>query len=64
MLMNTGRWKVNRKCTKLRNAIGKLKWDPDHPDRPEDKNIGNGNDWWDAENYTILDFIECVDLDR
>ena len=46
------------------SAIGKLKWDPDHPDRPEDKNIGNCNDWWDAENYTILDFIEYVDLDR
>ena len=64
MLMNTGRWKINRNCTKLRSAIGKLKWDPDHPDIPEDKNIGNCNDWWDAENYTILDFIEYVDLDR
>ena len=64
MLMNTGRWKINQKCEKLRSAIGKLKWDPDHPDIPEDKNIGNCNDWWDAENYTILDFIEYVDLDR
>lgn len=64
MLMNTGRWKINRNCTKLRSAIGKLKWDPDHPGIPEDKNIGNCNDWWDAENYTILDFIEYVDLDR
>lgn len=35
-----------------------------HPNQPEDKNIGNCNDWWDAECYTWLDFVEYVDLDR
>ena len=35
-----------------------------HPDIPEDKNIGNINDWWDAFCYTLLDFIEYIDLDR
>ena len=63
-LLNTGRIKINRKCEHLRKAIGSLKWDEDHPNQPEDKNIGNCNDWWDAECYTWLDFVEYVDLDR
>lgn len=64
LLLNTGRLKINRRCVKLRKAIGALKWDPDHPDRPEDKNIGNCNDWWDGFCYTWLDFVEYIDLDR
>lgn len=63
-LLNTGRLKINRRCEKLRKAIGSLKWDEDHPNQPEDKNIGNCNDWWDAECYTWLDYVEYVDLDR
>ena len=63
-LLNTGRLKINRRCEKLRKAIGSLKWDEDHPNQPEDKNIGNCNDWWDAECYTWLDFVEYIDLDR
>lgn len=64
LLFNTGRLKINQRCTRLRKAIGKLRWDEDHPDRPEDKNIGNCNDWWDAFCYCLLDFIENIDLDR
>lgn len=64
LLFNTGRLKINRRCEKLRKAIGSLRWDEDHPDRPEDKNIGNCNDWWDAFCYTLLDFMEYIDLDR
>lgn len=63
-LLNTGRLKINRRCVNLRKAIGSLKWDEDHPNQPEDKNIGNCNDWWDAECYTWLDFVEYIDLDR
>lgn len=63
-LLNTGRIKINRKCEHLRKAVGSLKWDEDHPNQPEDKNIGNCNDWWDAECYTWLDFVEYIDLDR
>lgn len=48
----------------LRKAIGKLKWDEKKPDIPEDKNIGNCNDWWDAFCYTWLDFVEFIDQDR
>lgn len=64
MLFNTGRLKINRKCVRLRKAIGSLRWDEDHPDRPEDKNIGNCNDWWDSFCYCFLDFVEYIDLDR
>lgn len=64
LLFNTGRLKINRRCTKLRKAIGRLKWDKDHPNQPEDKNIGNCNDWWDGFCYTLLDFVEYIDLDR
>lgn len=64
ILLNTGRMKINRKCEKLRKALGKLKWDEDKPNIPEDKNIGNCNDWWDAFCYTLLDFVEFIDLDR
>ena len=63
-LLSTGRMKINRICEKLRKALGKLKWDEDHPNIPEDKNIGNCNDWWDAFCYTLLDFVEFIDLDR
>lgn len=64
ILFNTGRLKINRRCVRLRKAIGSLKWDEKKPNEPEDKNIGNCNDWWDAFCYTLLDFIEYIDLDR
>ena len=64
MLFTTGRLKINKNCVKLRKAISKLRWDEDHPDIPEDKNIGNCNDWWDASCYTWLDFVGYIDLER
>lgn len=64
LLFNTERLKVNRRCRNLRKSIGSLKWDEKKPNIPEDKNIGNFNDWWDAFCYTILDFIEYIALDR
>lgn len=64
MLFCTGRLKINRRCTSVRKAIASLRWDEDHPNIPEDKNIGNCNDWYDAFMYTMLDFIEFIDLDR
>ena len=63
-LLNTGRIKINNRCTEVIQAISQLRWDEKKPDIPEDKNIGNCNDWWDATNYTMLDFIQYIDLDR
>lgn len=64
LLLNTGRLKINENCVNLRKALGRLKWDEDNPNVPEDKNIGNCNDWWDAFCYCLLDFIEYIDLER
>lgn len=64
MLLNTGRLKINKRCTNIRKAIGAIRWDEKHPDRPEDKNTGNINDWWDAFCYTWLDFVEYIDVGR
>ena len=64
MLFNSGRLKINKKCVQMRKAIASLRWDEKHPDIPEDKNIGNCNDWWDAFCYCLLDFIEYIDLER
>lgn len=61
-LFNSGRLKINRRCENTRRAFSSLVWDPKDPDRPEDKNIGNINDWYDANCYCILDFIEYIDL--
>lgn len=64
LLLNTGRLKINESCENLRKALGRLKWDEVNPVIPEDKNIGNCNDWWDAFCYCLLDFIEYIDLER
>lgn len=64
ILLLTGRMKINRKMVSTRKAISSLRWDEKHPDIPEDKNIGNVNDRWDSFCYTLLDFIEYIDLGR
>ena len=64
LLLNTGRLKINKRCVNIRKSIASLRWDEKHPDIPEDKNIGNINDWWDAFCYTWLDFVEFIDLGR
>lgn len=64
MLLTSGRLKINKKCANIRKALGSLVWDEKNPDIPEDKNIGNCNDWYDAFCYTLLDFIEFIDLNR
>lgn len=64
MLFTTGRMKINSKCDELISAIKSLRWDEKDSEIPEDKNIGNCNDWWDAYNYTMLNFIQYIDLAR
>ena len=62
-LLTTGRLKIHERCIQVRKALASLVWDEDHPDIPEDKNIGNCNDWYDATCYCFLNFIERIDLD-
>ena len=64
LLFNTGRLKINKRCTNIRKAIGSIRWDEKDPKIPEDKNIGNINDWWDSFCYTWINFVEYIDLGR
>ena len=64
LLLTTGRYKINESCKGVRKALRNLRWDEKDSTIPEDKNIGNINDFWDAENYTILTFNKYIDLQR
>ena len=64
LLFNTGRLKIVKDCTNVIKALSSLRWDEKKPNIPEDKNIGNCNDWYDAFCYTWIDFVEYVDLAR
>ena len=64
MLFNTGRLLINKKCVELIKAIGTLRWDEKNPNIPEDKNIANCNDWYDALMYTMLNYIDYIGLNR
>lgn len=64
LLFVTGRMKINKRLDALIMAIKSLRWDEKKPNIPEDKNIGNCNDWWDALCYTFLDFIQYIELNR
>lgn len=64
MLLNTGRLKIQERCTDTRKALASLRWDEKKKDVPEDKNIGNINDRWDSFCYCWIDFVEYIDLKR
>lgn len=60
-LLTTGRLKLARRCNATIRAISNLRWDEKLPDQPEDKNIGNINDRWDAFCYSWLEFVQFID---
>lgn len=62
LLLCSGRLKINKTCVNVIKALQTLRWDEKKPDIPEDINTGNCNDWYDALCYTMLDFIEFIDL--
>ena len=64
LLLCTGRLKIAPKCQDVIKALSSLRWDEKNPDVPEDLNINNCNDWYDALCYTMLDYIELIDLNR
>jgi PBSX family phage terminase large subunit len=63
LLLTTGRLKINKKCVNVTNALRKLKWDEKKPDIPEDKNLENINDWYDAFCYSWLTYTKYIELD-
>ncbi len=60
-LLSTGRLRICERCTELTKALAQLRWDAAQPDRPEDKNIGNINDMYDAFCYSWLTFAGQID---
>lgn len=60
-LLNTGRLLIAPQCKNIRKALSSLRWDEKKKDSPEDKNIGNINDYWDSFCYTWLDFVDYID---
>lgn len=50
-LLCSGRLKINKTCMGVIRALSQLRWDEAKPNIPEDKNIGNINDYWDAFCY-------------
>lgn len=60
-LLGGGRLFFSPKCKETMRALANLRWSEKRPDEPEDLNIGNINDRWDAFCYTWLDFVEIID---
>lgn len=60
-LLGQGRLSFAPECTETLRALTHLCWDAKKPDQPEDLNVGNINDRWDAFCYTWLDFVELID---
>lgn len=60
-LLGGGRLFFSPECKETTRAIANLRWSEKRPDEPEDLNIGNINDRWDAFCYAWLDFVEIID---
>ena len=60
-LMGARRLWVSQDCPQTVKALRELRWDAKKPDEPEDKNIGNINDVYDAFCYSWLDFAAYID---
>ena len=63
-LLNSGRLRIAPACVQLRRALSSLRWDEDHPEQPEDKNLGNINAIYDSFCYAWLSFTEYIDRGR
>lgn len=63
-LLNTGRLRIHPRCVDLKRALSSLRWDENDPRKPEDKNIGNINDVYDAFCYSWLTYTDFIDRGR
>lgn len=60
-LLCQGRIRINPQAQGIVRALSSLRWDEKEPDIPEDKNIGNINDFWDAFNYSWSAWADYFD---
>ena len=63
-MLNTGRLRIHPRCVDLKRALSSLRWDENDPRKPEDKNIGNINDVYDAFCYSWLTYTDFIDRGR
>ena len=63
-LLNTNRLRIHPRCVDTRRALASLRWDENDPRKPEDKNIGNINDTYDAFCYTWITHTDHIDRGR
>lgn len=63
-LLNTDRLYIHPKCIDTKRALASLRWDETDPRKPEDKNIGNINDIYDAFCYTWITHTDFIDRGR
>ena len=63
-LLNTDRLHFMPKCVDTKRALASLRWDEHDPRRPEDKNLGNINDIYDAFCYTWITYTNYIDRGR
>ena len=61
LLLNTDRLKINKGCDNVIFSLKNLRWDKKKANIPEDNNISNINDWWDAFNYSFIDFRRLIE---
>ena len=55
------RLRITPQAQGLIRALSSLRWDEKTPNVPEDKNIGNINDFWDSFNYAFSAWQEYFD---
>ena len=60
-LLCADRIRIDRRCTGLITALSQLRWDADKPSIPEDKNLGNINDYWDSFSYAWSAWTDYFD---
>ena len=60
-LLCADRIRIDRRCAGLITALSQLRWDADKPSIPEDKNLGNINDYWDSFNYAWSAWTDYFD---
>lgn len=63
-LLNTNRLRIAPHCRDLKRALASLRWDEADPRRPEDKNLGNINDIYDAFCYSWITHTDYIDRGR
>lgn len=63
-MLNSGRLLISKRCKETIKALSQLRWDEKNPDRPEDKNIGNINDIYDAFCYSWITWTDYFDRRR